>query len=98
MPDRPKQTRALKYAGQSVALVEVRSLDPTKANKGIIIELTEKFVNLAGNAYKTVAYIIFAELVGNVSEHPISGFAALQVYGGKNGRKNVLILGALMII
>lgn len=87
VPDRPEQTRALKYAGQSAALVEVRSLDPAKTNKDIIIELTEKFVNLTGQAYKTVAYTIFAELVGNVSEHsqtPIPGFAALQVYSGKN--------------
>ncbi len=86
VPDRPEQTRALKYAGQSAALVEVRSIDPAKANKDIIIELTEKFVNLAGDAYKTVAYTIFAELVGNVNEHsqtPIPGFAALQVYSGK---------------
>lgn len=85
VPDKPEQTRALRYAGQSAALVEVRSLDPTKTNKDIIIELTEKFVNLAGENYKTVAYTIFAELVGNVSEHsqtPIPGFAALQVYSG----------------
>ncbi len=90
IPDKPEQTRALKYAGQSAALVEVRSLDPGKVNKDIIVELTEKFVNLAGDAYKTVAYTIFAELVGNVSEHsqtPIPGFAALQVYSPK--RKHI---------
>lgn len=86
VPDRPQQTRALKFAGKSAALVEVRSIDRTKENKDIIIELTEKFVNLAGENYKTVAYTIFAELVGNVSEHsqtPIPGFAALQVYSSK---------------
>ena len=90
VPEKPKETRALKFAGKSAALVEVGNIDPTKSNKDIIIKLTETFVNLAGEAYKTVAYTIFAELVGNVSEHsqtPIPGFAALQVYS--SNRKHI---------
>lgn len=86
VPDKPKQARALRFSGKSAALGEIRSIDPLKANKDVIIELTEKFVNLAGENYKTVAYTIFAELVGNISEHsqtPIPGFAALQLYKGK---------------
>jgi hypothetical protein len=84
-PEKPKETRALKYAGQSSAIVEMRSIDPAKLNKDLVMELTDKFVNLVGESYKTVVYTIFAELVTNLEEHsqtPIAGFAALQVYGG----------------
>lgn len=90
VPDRPKETRSLKFKGKSPVLVEVGSINPARANKDIIIKLTETFVKQAGEAYKTVAYTIFAELVGNVSEHsqtPISGFAALQMYSSK--RKHI---------
>ncbi len=90
IPAKPKEARALKYAGKSAALVEVGSIDPAKANKDIIIKLTKTFVNLAGEAYETVAFTIFSELVGNVSEHsqtPIPGFAALQVYSAN--RKHI---------
>ncbi|MES2729495.1 MAG: ATP-binding protein [Pseudomonadota bacterium] len=90
VPAKPKEARALKFAGKSDALVEVGSIDPAKANKEIIIKLTKTFVNLAGEGYETVAFTIFSELVGNVSEHsqtPIPGFAALQVYSAN--RKHI---------
>lgn len=90
LPDRPKNSRSVTYNGKSAALVEFGSIDPLKKNKELAIKLTETFVNQTGEAYKTVAYTIFAELIGNVGEHsqtPIPGFAALQIYKPK--RKHI---------
>lgn len=83
IPSRPVDARSLKYAGKSSALVEMGSIGHNKPNKEIAVQLTETFVKQAGSEYSTVAWTIFAELIGNVSEHsqtPIPGFAALQIY------------------
>ncbi|MCK5285339.1 MAG: hypothetical protein KAJ86_07125 [Alphaproteobacteria bacterium] len=50
------------------------------------MKLTDTFVSGLSENYRTVAFTIFAELIGNVSGHSesqILGFAALQKYGGK---------------
>lgn len=49
-------------------------------------ELTTAFTHHAGQEYYMAAFTVFSELIGNVEEHsetPIHGFAALQLYKGR---------------
>jgi hypothetical protein len=86
LPGRPKFSRASKYKGNSDAVVEFGSVDPSQDNKELINHLTDSFVRQSDARYETAASTVFGELIGNVKEHsetPILGFAALQKYEGR---------------
>lgn len=90
LPQRPKSSRAKVYRGNSKALVEFGVIDPSDDNKGLINDLTDRFVSQSSGDYETAASTIFAEMIGNVkvhSESPIDGFAGLQKYKGR--RKHI---------
>jgi len=87
LPARPYTSGAKKYKGSNDSLVEFGSLDPREADKELVNQLTNSFVKLSDVKFETAAFTVFSELIGNVSEHsqtPISGFAALQKYGGRH--------------
>lgn len=86
LPARPGTSGAKKYKGGNVSVVEFGALDPEEADKELVNQLTNSFVELSGSKFEAAAFTVFSELIGNVSEHsqtPIPGFAALQRYGGR---------------
>lgn len=90
LPQRPKESRASKYKGNSEAIVEFGAVDPNKDNKELIVQLGDRFIQQSDSRYETAASTVFGELIGNVKEHsksPIPGFAALQKYKGR--RKHI---------
>lgn len=85
-PERPTNSRAQRYQGNSDNLVEIASIDLDDFDNSIPVKLTKKFVVHAGQKYYMAVFTIFSELIGNVRDHsesPIPGFAALQLYKGK---------------
>jgi len=83
VPDRPSESLAELYKGNSDSLVEFGTIDPNDKNKPLIIELGKAFVKQSDDCYSTAALTVFSEMIGNVSEHSeadIDGFAALQYY------------------
>ena len=85
IPSRPKFPAAKIYRGNSNALVEFGAIDPGQKNKGLVIQLVERFVQQSSTRFETAAFTVFSELIGNIRDHsesPIHGFAALQKYGG----------------
>jgi hypothetical protein len=85
LPERPTDSSAKRYQGQSGTLVEFGAVDPKSDNQELIRRLTGKFIQRSSNNYETAAITVFGELIGNVSEHSNSalhGFAGLQKYGG----------------
>jgi len=86
LPKRPSDSRATKYRGNSSAVVEFGSVDPSMEDKELINQLTNGFVEQSDEKYEAAASTVFGELIGNISEHsrsPLMGFAALQKYGGR---------------
>jgi len=83
VPDRPKESWAELYKGNSDSLVEFGTIDPKSKNKPLIIDLGTAFVKRSDECYSTAALTVFSEMIGNVGEHSeaeIDGFAALQYY------------------
>jgi len=83
IPDRPEESWAEKYKGNSETLVEFGTINPKNKNKSLIIELGNIFVKKSNERFKTAALTVFSEMIGNVSEHSesdVEGFAALQFY------------------
>lgn len=83
VPDRPAESWAELYKGNSDSLVEFGTIDPKSKNKPLIIDLGTAFVKRSDECYSTAALTVFSEMIGNVSEHSeaeIDGFAALQYY------------------
>jgi hypothetical protein len=76
--------------GKSENLVELGLVTPNEdqdAKDGLVIRLTNKFVALTNDKYKTAVSTMFAELTGNIQDHSetkLNGFAGLQKYGGIN--------------
>ena len=91
LPERPSLSRASIYKGNSRSVVEFGTVSPEKkADKELVNQLTDRFVQQSDSGYEAAAFTVFSELIGNVSEHsetPLHGFAALQKYGGR--RKHI---------
>jgi hypothetical protein len=86
LPERPTESKAKQYRGNSENLVEIASINLDKFDYSLPKNLTKRFASHAGDDYYHSAFTIFAELVGNVQEHsetPLPGFVALQLYKGK---------------
>jgi hypothetical protein len=90
LPERPANSTATSYKGKSENLVELGIVTPHEdeaAKDELVIRLTNKFVSLVSDKYKTAVSTIFAELTGNIQDHSetkLNGFAGLQRYGGSN--------------
>ncbi|MDO6839494.1 ATP-binding protein [Paraglaciecola chathamensis] len=86
LPKRPKSSKAKQYKGNSKNIVEIGDIDLNAFNEDLPKELTAAFTHQVGDDYYMAAFTVFSELIGNVEEHsetPIPGFAALQLYSGK---------------
>lgn len=90
LPNRPATSTAEKHKDQSDNLAELGIVTPhedEEAKDELVKRLTNKFVTLMNENYKTAVSTIFAELAGNVQDHseaPFNGFAGLQKYGGNS--------------
>jgi hypothetical protein len=85
-PSRPKKSRAKQYKGNNKNIVEIGNIDLNDFNEELPKELTTAFTHHTGEEYYMAAFTVFSELIGNVEEHsetPIHGFAALQLYKGR---------------
>ncbi|WP_076416842.1 hypothetical protein [Shewanella sp. UCD-KL12] len=94
LPGRPKASKAKKYKGNSKNLVEIGNIDLQEFNEELPKELTTAFTHHAGEEYYMAAFTVFSELIGNVEEHsetPIPGFAALQLYNGREKHIQIVI-------
>lgn len=90
LPKKPSVSGAAIYRGNNQAVVEFGAVNPNDANKELINQLTDCFVQQSDDCYETAASTVFGELIGNIQEHSesvIPGFSALQKYGGK--RKHI---------
>lgn len=94
LPDRPTESAALRYAGQSLTMVEFGQVDTTSNNGILVNQLAQKFVQQSSDDYAVTAVTIFGEFIRNVAEHsksPLVGFAGLQKYkGGKSHIQTVV--------
>jgi len=90
LPQRPANSTAESHKGKSENLVELGIVTPQEdeaAKDELVKRLTNKFVALMDDKYKTAVSTIFAELTGNIQDHSetkLNGFAGLQKYGGSN--------------
>ena len=85
LPEKPIESLAEKFQGNSDTLVELGEIEPRGRNKGLIVTLGECFIHNSSEEYELAAKTFFSELIGNVSEHsesPLPGFAGMQKYGG----------------
>ncbi|MCH2256013.1 MAG: ATP-binding protein [Alteromonas sp.] len=87
LPEKPKESLAEKFQGNSDTLVELGQIEPSGRNKQLIVKLGECFVHHSSKEYELAAKTFFSELIGNVSEHsesPLQGFAGMQKYKGNH--------------
>ncbi len=97
LPKRPTTSTAEIHKGQSDNLAELGAVTPHEdegAKDELVIRLTNKFIALVNNEYKTAVSTIFAELTGNIQDHseaPFNGFAGLQRYGGSSPHIQTII-------
>ena len=94
LPARPKASKAKQYKGNSKNIVEIGDIDLQAFNDELPKELTTAFTHHAGEEYYMAAFTVFSELIGNVEEHsetPIPGFAALQLYNGREKHIQIVI-------
>ncbi|MCR9261204.1 MAG: ATP-binding protein [Pseudomonadaceae bacterium] len=85
MPNRPNVSKAATYKGNSDAVVEFGSVDPSSGNKELINQLTDRFVQQSDERFEAAASTVFGEFIRNVKDHSeskLEGFAALQKYAG----------------
>ena len=85
LPDWPKHSHAEIYRGENDGLVEYGVIDPECPNQEIPVLLMKSFIAHSEPQYTDAAFTVISELFGNVVDHSntkISGFAALQKYGG----------------
>lgn len=97
LPQRPTTSTAEVHKGQSDNLAELGVVTPhedEEVKDELVKRLTNKFVILMSDKYKTAVSTIFAELAGNIQDHseaPFNGFAGLQKYGGNNPHIQTII-------
>ena len=94
LPKRPNISKAAKYKGNSLKVVEFGSVDPYEEDKELINQLTNRFVQQSDDKYEAAASTVFGELIGNISEHSKSqlpGFAALQKYSGRRNHLQTVV-------
>jgi hypothetical protein len=90
LPNRPATSTAETHKGKSDNLAELGAVTPHEdesAKDELVIRLTNKFIALVNDKYKTAVSTIYAELTGNIQDHseaPFNGFAGLQRYGGNS--------------
>lgn len=90
LPQRPSNSAAERHKGKSETLEELGVVTPHEdedAKDELVKRLTNKFVSLVNDTYKTAVSTIFAELAGNIQDHSntkLNGFAGLQKYKGSN--------------
>ena len=66
LPKRPPVSGAEIYKGNSQAVVEFGAVDPNGANKILINQLIDRFVQQSADGYETAASTVFGELIGNI--------------------------------
>jgi hypothetical protein len=97
LPQRPTNSTATSHKGKSENLVELGIVTPHEdeaAKDELVKRLTNKFIALMSEKYKTAVSTIFAELTGNIQDHSetkLNGFAGLQKYGGSNPHIQTII-------
>ncbi|EIM98155.1 hypothetical protein WQE_25503 [Paraburkholderia hospita] len=87
-PSRPLDSKADKYRAGNDGVVEVAAIDPQSPDQDIPRRLQSSFKKVAARRHWTDAFTVLCELFNNVGDHsnsPIPGFAALQHY--PNGAK-----------
>lgn len=93
LPERPVDSKARRYRGNSENLVEIASINLDTFDYSLPKHLTQRFAFHAGENYYQSAFTIFSELIGNVQEHsetPLPGFVALQLYkGNRRHRRHI---------
>lgn len=90
LPEKPSESRAEKFKGNSEKLFEMSAVDPKNLDVQIPVRLTQVFTANSSEDYYLAAFTVFSELIGNIEEHSdtsIAGFAALQFY--KGNRKHI---------
>jgi hypothetical protein len=83
MPRRPAFSKAAKFNGNNVGVVELRAIDHLAPNQDIPVLLRNSFINCAGETYSIGAFTVLTELFKNIEEHSAAtsaGFAGLQHY------------------
>lgn len=93
-PERPGESAAGRYRGNSDNLEEFGEIDPFSENDELKERLASKFISLTSAEYTQAAYTVFSELIGNVYEHSDSGmygFSGLQKYGGMRNHIQTVI-------
>jgi hypothetical protein len=78
------------YTSCNSSVMKFGVIEPLLPDEGIPLQLKKSFIHLAGQEHSNAAFTIISELFGNVRDHSkssLSGFAALQVYGGR--RKHI---------
>jgi hypothetical protein len=94
LPERPRTSKAKQFKGNNKNLVEIGEIDIKAFNEELPKELTKAFTHHAGDEFYMAAFTVFSELIGNVEEHsetPIPGFAALQLYKGREKHIQIVI-------
>lgn len=94
LPDRPSESRAEKYKGNSEKLFEMSAVDPKRVDDQIPVKLTQVFTANSSDDYYMAAFTVFSELVDNIEQHsesPFAGFAALQIYKGKKSHIQTVV-------
>ncbi|WP_431798320.1 hypothetical protein SGO26_29385 (plasmid) [Cupriavidus metallidurans] len=82
-PSRPANSKADKYRAGNDGVVEVAAIDPESPDQDIPPRLQRSFKKVAAPQHWTDIFTVLAELFNNVGDHsntPIPGFAALQYY------------------
>lgn len=85
LPERPAESKAKAYKGNSENLREFGEIDPQNIDSKVVEELQKSFISHAGAKFSALALTVISEPFNNVHDHsdtPICGFAALQKYHG----------------
>lgn len=92
LPKRPSSSAAKIYKGNNSSLVELGAICPKSRNKGLVIALRSSFVEKSSEEYSTASLTVFSEFINNVGDHsesPLEGFAALQFYNPPRQRQHI---------
>lgn len=92
LPERPSYSFAQTHHGTNSSLVEIAPIAKAHPDDGLPTRLAKVVEKACGaradvDELQKAAWLIFAELIGNVGEHSstvLNGYAALQVYSGGN--------------
>jgi hypothetical protein len=94
LPQRPSESKAEKFKGNSGKLFEMSAVDPQHLDDQIPVRLTQVFTHNSSEDYYMAAFTVFSELIDNIEQHSgsfFSGFAALQVYKGKKSHIQTVV-------